>query len=389
MPGTWTWQLCDTNGDGLAELSTAAGRQITYQRNSPSEAQFTISHEDDAASLLLGSLYSKGVPQLKCYRRGPNDSAATLRFRGWLVAIEEEIEETALLTASFRSPFATLYGNGNDTGRFLYSATTYTATDAGLIAKALIDSTNNYINRAGNPTGLGTDSALIALTKPRDRTYPLGTNIGSAIVDLTNVLDGFDFYETFIDGAGQTLAMFNVVSSQGQDLPAVKFEYGPQTLNNVRSASRTISTPTNAPLVLGGNGLLSQWTGNNIGVKYNRWETKAEFTDVVEQATLDDKAKGLTRDNPVKTITFQPEYRLSPLPFDDFNLGDIVRFYARRGAFTEATTGLNSPTQPTPVRINGFTVTIDENGFETAEIDDPISPDQEATIRANLLTEIV
>jgi len=374
MSGSWTFLLTDAVGNGLAELSTAAGRKIAFKRNSYAEVTFSISHEDDAAALLLGTLTGTGVPRLRGYRRSSGGTTSTLLFRGPLVALDEQSEETSLLTATFRSPFSVLIGDGDKVGRFLSAPLTYAATDAGAIAKSLIDTAN-----ADSATGLATDPSLIVATKVRDRTYPLAQNIGSAVQELTNVLDGFDFYETFVDGAGSTDAFFNVVVAEGIVNTGVRFEYGPSTLANVMSLERTTVPPTNSILVTGANGLFSTYSDMTSVAKYGKWWGRADFSNVSEQATLDDKAKALCRPNPIKTVRFVPELHLSPSPFDDWNLGDTVGFYASRGALSENT----------QFRVNGFTVPIDENGFETVSVDDPTSPEEDAIIAASLIAEVV
>lgn len=375
MSGSWSFVLTDATGAALAELATASGRTIAFKRNSYAEAQLSISHEDDAAALLFSAL-ATGIPKLRAYRRGPADSSAVLRFRGYLAALSEVSEETSMVTATFRSPFGVLLGDGDKVGRFLLSAQTYAATDAGLIAKALIDTAN-----AVGTTGLATSSGLIAATKTRDRTYPLGQNIGAAVQDLTNVLDGFDFYETFVDGTGATDANFNVVASVGSTQPAVHFEYGPGTLANILHMERTTLPPVNSMLTTGANGLQSTYADVASVAKYGSWWGHQDFSTVSEQATLDDKAKALVRVNPIKTVTFIPELGLAncPQPFDDWNLGDTVSFRASRGALSENV----------QLRINGFTIPIDENGVETVTVQDPTSPEDDAIIAAALLTEVV
>src|SRR6266576_1817383 len=129
MSGTWTFILTDAFGNALAELSTASGRTIALKRNSYAEVNLTLSHEDDAAALLFPSLLNTGVPKLRAYRRGPNDTTTTLRFRGYLAALSETSQETSLVTATFRSPFGVLLGDGDKMGRFLSAAQTYAATD--------------------------------------------------------------------------------------------------------------------------------------------------------------------------------------------------------------------------------------------------------------------
>lgn len=381
MAGSWSFILTDAGGAALAELSTATSRSISLKRNSYTEVQLTLSHEDDAAGLLLGALGNTGVPKIRGYRRSSNDppgQPAPVRFRGYLAALQEIVEETSLLNATFRSPFGVLTGDGDKNGRFVQGQfdLIYNAMDAGTIGKSLIDIAN-----ADSPTGLATDASLIVATKVRDRQYPVGQNVGAGVQELTSVLDGFDFYETFVDGPGTVDANFNVVPSLGQVNSNVRFEYGPRTLSNVRSMDRTTVPPMNCVFVTGGNGLTSTYVDAGSVAKYGKWWGKFDFSTMIDQGMLDDKAKGLCRSMPVKTVTFVPELGLDncPKPWEDWNLGDTVPLYATRAALSENTL----------IRINGFTVPIDENGNETAVMSDVTKPEEDAMLRASLIAEVV
>jgi hypothetical protein len=144
----------------------------------------------------------------------------------------------------------------------------------------------------------------------------------------------------------------------------------------------------NTSRVLGANGAVSysnvvQQAAKDSAsrAKYGTWEGQISASDASEQQTLDDKANALLRPNPIKTIDFTPDPKLGPMPFDDYYVGDTVYFYANRNALVEG---------PTPVRVNAFTVVIDpDTGLEAAEIPNPETPDEESTIRASLLTEVV
>lgn len=381
MPASWAFQLTDANGNALAELDTASGRTVAYKRNSYAEVNLTLSHEDDAAALLLNALANTGIPKLKGYRRGAYDSpgsAATLRFRGPLAAISEQSDENSILTATFRSPFSVLVGDGDKTGRFVQDVDGryYSAIDAGAIAKDLIDAANT-----DSPTGLATDASLIVATKLRDRSYPAAQNIGSAVTDLTSVLDGFDFWETWVDGAGTTDAYFNVAQSLGSTVSTAKFEYGPGTLSNVASVARTTTPPTNCVFITGGNGLTSTYHDAASVAKYGCWWTHVDFSTIVDQSVLDDKARAFCRTTPIKTVTLTPELFLDncPKPFDDWDLGDTVTFYAKRGAFTENT----------QLRVNGFSIPIDEDGYESLSVDDATDPASDAVLKASLIAEVL
>lgn len=367
MSAIWTWDLASASGARIAELTTATGKTITYRRNHFAEASCTIAHSDEAASLLFDAL-AQGIPMLRCYRRAVGSSSGDLRFVGHLAPFTEALEETGTLSLVFRSPFARLLGAGADRGRFT-PAITYTDQDAGVIASNLITATNT-----DGATGLTVGN--IEATKVRTHEFPYGTNVGQAIQNLTNVLDGFDFEEEWTE----TGSTFHVYAQLGTERAAAKFEYGPETLNNVRSVSRTTQSPVNVAKAAGGSGLTSEKSDPSSILTYGRWEAFKSFPNISEQATLDDKAHAALRPSPVVVVSFVPEYGLEncPKPFDDFHVGDTVYFYGRRDSFVE----------DAAARVNALKIVIDEDGAEAAEIDDPATPEEDSSLESSLSVEV-
>ena len=530
VSGQWILVAADGSGATLTELTTYGGLSLTFTRNGVPECQFSLSHDDDACASILTALAAGtggGVPTLKAYR---TDSTGTkvLRFNGYLATISEESgTDASTATFTFRGPFGRLLGEGSDRGRFTGASTVFAAVDAGVIAKALIDTVNSVAH-----TGVVTTGSITA-TKTRDRAYQFA-NAGEAVTNLTAVLDGFDFevvpvesvtttaaegvsipnpsfitdtsgwtvgtgslsrvttaadYDTSPGGGawatggvqagmkatitgtftggvtyrisarvksdgtaqvtpylypagsstpaatgtlvnlttafqtvsvdytpgsntsglefhlitsglsgsptvyvdtvtfdlpyapGITQGQFTVYAAQGSARPGAKFEYGQGTIANCAALHRQTVPPVNSVTIIGANGLTSTKVDTASKAKYGFFPVQQQFTDVAEQATIDDKANALLRPNPVKTLDFTPDPRLAPAPWDDYWIGDTVYFYANRGALVEG---------PAPVRVNQITVAIDpDTGLEAAAIPDPLSPDDERTIRASLQTEVV
>jgi len=358
----WSFVLADRAGNNLAELSTASGRVLTFTRNGVPEARMTISHEDDAAGLLLGELRN-GIPLLRGYRNG------TLRFHGYLAPFDETLEETTALNLVFRGPFGKLIGDGQSPGRFTAADRRFTATDAGQIAKGLIDDANT----AGE-TGISTAGSIEA-TKTRDRSYQYA-NVGESIIALTRFLDGFDFEVVPTEYSAGKIGTFTVYARQGSVQPNARFEYGPATLANVRSVTRQTQPPRNAVTVLGANSTTIVATDQSSIAKYGRWEWQASATELVEVATLTDLAAALVRPNPIKVVKFTPDPTLAPSPWDDYWLGDTVQFYGRRDAFEEQI----------QMRVNTIQVVIDDEGNEAVEIEEPSG---DLVIEAKVEGEIV
>jgi hypothetical protein len=341
----WAFLLADQIGNPVAELATGAGRSLTFTRNAYPEATVTISHDDPAASVFFDTLRN-GTPTLRAYRDG------VLRFHGELAPFTETLEETAQLGLLFRGPFVRLIGYGQSRGRFTVPSVGFTATDAGQIAKALIDAL---------PEPRIATTGTIEASKVRDRTYQFA-NVGQAITNLTRVLDGFDFEVTPIEYAGGNIGQFNVYASQGSDRSStVLFQYGPETVANVREVTRQIEPPINYARVLGSNGQYTFKEDTASQAKYGRWSAQESLSDVSEIATLADKAQALLRPDPIKVVAFTPDPTLAPLPWDDYWLGDTVSFFGRRGAFVEDVTA----------RINKITVVVDDEGNEAAAVEQP------------------
>jgi hypothetical protein len=191
------------------------------------------------------------------------------------------------------------------------------------------------------------------------------------------MLDGFDFTERFVNETG-VMAYFDVYAHLGSDQTNALFQHGAGTLANVRSVTQTTAPPINYTQVLGGNGQQSGQQDLPSQATYGYYPIKRDFQSIITQSVLDDRALSLLRLKPIVTVGLVPETN-APRPFDDFYLGDTVHAYVDRGALQ-----IN-----TPVRVNGFTVVIDDNGVESAEIADPFTPDEEAAITAGLEVEVV
>jgi hypothetical protein len=364
-PAAWTWLLCGGSGQALAELTTATGRSISYRRNAYAEATATLSVDDAAASLIANELQT-GWPRLRCYRRTPGANTSALVFNGYFAPLVEQAEVGSTVQITARSPFARLVG-ASSSGQPLTASQTYTATDAGAIAGALLTS--------GTATGLapGTTEA----TKLRDITYPIGQNTGDAITNLSAMLDGFDFVERFVDTPA-TLARLDIYARLGTDRPGARFEYGESTLANLRSVGRTTAPPINYVLLLGADGLFSIASDAGSIATYGYWPLTKSYASISVQGTLDDRATSMLRTKPIRTVSMTPE-TTAPRPFDDYYLGDTVPLNINRASMRQIATA----------RINAFSVLIDDEGNEASEIADPQSPEDEAAIRASIEVEVI
>jgi hypothetical protein len=333
---TWALGLADEVGNGLTDIR--APTQLTFARNAAAQVTFPLDLEESAASDIVATLRN-GLPKFRAYRDG------TLVFNGQWAPMEEESTDgeqpAADLRATFRSPFDML------TRRHTVALATFTSTDAGVIAQALITAANS-----GGATGLRLGTTVV--TQARDRTYE-HKQVAEAIQELTAVDGGFDFVESFVD-EGPILAAFDVVARQGEDKAAVTFEHGPGTLANVARVVRRWLPPVNYARTLGEGGLYQDASDPTSIAKYGVHGVVINTSGVVEPATLTDKAISLLRPNPIEIVEFEPDPVLAPQPWDDYWLGDTITIRSRIGSLAFQTTA----------RINSITVDLDEEGNEAS-----------------------
>lgn len=330
----WTWVLADHAGVAIAEL--ACRRTQTYQRNAEPTASPVFSHDDEAA-LLLEEALRNGIPQLRVLRDGEL-WASTI-----LTGLAEDAADGSTFAPVFKGPLAILEH------RFTDATVEFTDQDAGQIGWDLIAAAH-----AENPVPIR--EGAIAATKDRDRVYE-HKQVREAIVQLTEVLDGFDFEILPLDptAAGGMVGEFTVYAEQGQVREDVLFGYGPETLANVQSARRQTKPPINRVRVLGQDGAVAEQEDLASIDRYGLYMVTVSATDVVETDTLNDRARDALRPHPVRVIEFTPDPTLAPQPGTDYWLGDTVSFHARRGSFNDEL----------QVRVNSIEISEDENGGET------------------------
>jgi hypothetical protein len=375
--------LVDGDGQELDELThVATGKKVTYQRNWYSEASCTIDVEDDAA-LLLREAERTGWPRMKVYRRGAAASTATTVFYGELLPTQAQADVGSTLQLSARSPFGRVLGTGNGTGfTSIIDVSTVAGSDAGLYAHYWI----LVPGLLGSPSNLARLAAgNLEYTKTLGpRFYKAGQNVGEVVVDLASALDGFDFKERFIDDDNTSfdgwgvMAYLDIYASLGEYRPDARFEYGHDTLGNLSAVSQTKSPPITAVFLMGGNGLIAAAGDMDALARYGGWPLTRTYSAITDQTLLNDRATALLRPYPIITVDMTPGPE-APRPFDDFDVGDTCPVYIDRGYIQV----------DRDVRLNGFTIVIDEDGHEAAEIPDPLLPDEEAYVRANLEIEVL
>ena len=338
----WSWVLCDQGGEPLPGAHVGRGRRLIFARNHEAEARITLSLYDEACVRLFEVLRN-GIPQLRVYLRIPGEAEARLVFSGLWTPMNggNAVGEQSSVNLVFKDAFNVLRyrlvgpaAAGDPTPVFI-------ATDAGIIAVTLIHNTEV----AYGATSIATHPAWVEPTVDRDRAYDVNKNLADAVTELTEVLGGFDWFPVYVDpreNDGNTM-QFWIAAEQGSDQEGARFEFGDGTLANCKGYSFTGTLPVNRVLALGaqdtgaGTPLKSEQADGESFVRYGTYMQTVSATDVVEQATLDDKAKDALRPGIGLVTQFTGDPAKCPLPWRDFWLGDTIRWNVDDGAMQERT----------------------------------------------------
>lgn len=208
--------------------------------------------------------------------------------------------------------------------RYTASSVTYDGIDAGLIAWGMINTSQSKTN--GN---FGITQGTIATTSNRGRTY-YNQNIMEAIVNLSDVIGGFDFEIT-------NDKIFNVYTVKGDDLTdSVVLEYN-RNLQNVE-IDEDFTNPCNNAIVLGevyGDDALSRVdradSTSQLASKLREKVLTAD--DVIDLDTLNSKGDALLAKYKVPLIKVTFELIKSSVSITSFSLGDQIRLIINKGIY--------------------------------------------------------
>lgn len=200
----------------------------------------------------------------------------------------------------------------------------YTGVDAGQIAWDLIDTAQSETHG-----DFGITEGDIEITQDRDREYK-NNNVGDAIINLSNVINGFDFEIN-------TSKVFNVKTVIGVDRSnEIVLEYG----TNVRTMSITedFSKPVTRAIVLGNSVSLGQSTRivrNDTGQQaiYKIREQIDNEMTVSETSTLNDKGDALLRKYGSALLKVTMGIVRETPAITDFSLGDLIRLIVKTGSY--------------------------------------------------------
>lgn len=220
--------------------------------------------------------------------------------------------------------------------------------DAGMIAWTMIDESQGLTDG-----DFGITQGAIQPTKPRDREYQ-SKNIMEAIIQLTEVIGGFDFEIT-------PDKVFNVYERKGLDRSnQFVFEWG----TNFREVGvvEDFSRPCNQAIVLGeGFGeTQAMRVRTDVAAReiHGLRQQRVSYVDVSQDDTLDDKGDAVTRKHKQAVLSLGVKMLPAVDPvLGSLSIGDTVRVRLKDGFYNI----------DNRFRIYGYNVSVSEDNEESVE----------------------
>lgn len=328
-------QVKDGNGDNLGEFIDFKNLKFGKRLNNYGACSFSVPVNSEKAEQLIAlRIYSVWI-----WRED------LLVWSGEQVSREGELDENG-------NNWVTIFCY--DWLELLFSRYTaenqnYVATDAGAIAWDLID-----VTQTETDGDFGITEGAIEATMNRDRSYD-SHNIGEMIVNLTNVINGFDCEIS-------NSKVFNVYTSMGIDRSAeIILEYG-VNISSMR-ITEDFSKPVNRGIIIGTNGnsidpLRTDTDDTALQAIYKLREGLSNEMTVSETATMTEKGQAMIRQLGSALMKISMKMvRLSPT-IADFALGDIIRLKVQNGIYDI----------DRKFRIFEWTLTYNDDNTETVDL---------------------
>jgi hypothetical protein len=331
---TYRILIKDENGNFIGEISGFKNLKFGKRLSNYGQASFDIqANSDKAAELVSLRQYSIWIYYQK-------DAVSTLVWSG-----EQAMREGNLDNAG--NNWCTIYCYDwleQLNSRYTASEKFFDGVDAGQIAWTLIDDTQDQTN--GN---LGITQGTIQTTVPRDRHY-YNQNIMEAIVNLSNVLSGFDFEIT----NDKVFNVKNVIGTDKSNEIIIKYGHNVESVKIVEDFVH----PTNRAIIIGQS---TDDLNDLIRVERNNLTSQSEYKvresltsemEVSETTTMEDKGDAVLRKYQYPLISVDINFSSLPEPnITQFGLGDALRFIVKSGIYN-----INEA-----YRVFEWTITFDSN----------------------------
>lgn len=370
-----TWEVCDLKQKVLTRLDNRrGGASVNIALNAPRRAECPLSIEDPAFTVAAAV---KTV--LRVVLNGPAGFALPV-FIGRILIPDfesspdgEQLNLVAVDPLGFNLERALLRKVTGST----WESLKFSGTDQSQIMWKLIE-------EVGGVAGVGVAKGALPASKVRDRTYPPTKDVASALVQMSEVIEGPDFMLVPTIAGDGTLATFNTYVPQlGTDKSAtIRFVHGaaPYTADAFKLSpagdqlcNRLIAIGAPRPQAEGENavpvypGYVAEVPAS-IAI-YGAIEQRVQYEDVVETATLEAHAKGevAVRALPVDFFDFTtaPEQAdeesgdgVPPAFGRDYWIGDTVGIDSYAGAAVDAL----APALSLTGRVTDATITENDDG---------------------------
>jgi hypothetical protein len=351
----------------IAELAGARGRRLDQAWNTPATLTFTLDGRAQAAGLVQELLHD-----VVAWRFDDQTGLDIPVFRGPVTQAEDQITTDSHTVTYTCHDYAAML-----TRRLITSTYSVTARDQDLIVDDLLARAVNATNSLGlsfSPASFLPLSLFAAYPggglrglsgQLRTRTYYGSQNIGTAIDDLSKVINGFDF-DVQPSAVNSTDSLRVFYPAQGVNRTGIALQYG----STVAGLTRSVNSGdyANYVRVLGNNSSTSptpqlysdNWMAEaqsstpTVGL----WMADDNAADVTVQATLDDKSLG----DVLRLSDLEPSYTLTLTPdaytWGNPNMGDTVPLIVQSGRLNVNTA----------VRVLGITYDIGDDGQEDVSL---------------------
>lgn len=358
----WKFELADLSGRRLADITAIArNRALAYRLNGVSRLSFEVPADDPKIRNVHTDGYrylEEGVRLVKGRRYELNPTTGVFGYKLRYLGLVWQVQDT---------------GTENDAGcavtcadllvrlgkRYTAKRREFTATQGTTIGKTLVDEANVIA-----PTGIVTGTVEASPT--RSVVYQW-RQLLDAIGELSTSFDGFDLDLVPNDDpatlSSSNLATLNFLGRKGTVRPNAAFVWGAAG-HNVNRVERLVNMDKLANVVTllgatntGGDQILSSRVDAASVAALGRYEDLEAFTEISTPTYLDALASDLIALSASRRelVQFVPAPGRSPLPFDNFDLGDTVPI-----TIGDRLRGGLAGYQ----RVYGFDLVLDENARE-------------------------
>lgn len=347
----YSFEIWNDNGELLADLTGLAhSRSFTVSKNLPEQISFTVGLNEIEelardTGVPIETLINPGVNEIRIRR----DSEYLLGGKMDVAEVSIDGDRRNLLIRA--SGFLNLFDD-----RYVGQTTTrtFSATDAGTIAKTLIDEAQAETN---GDFGVDTHTSWIEATVNRDKSYER-VKVKDAILELASMAGGFDFEFTYDK-------KFKVYNQIGEDRTDLVFDYP----GNIRNLTLPIDSTKLANRIIvrgagfGGSSQAQTTVEDTVSQGTYKIRTAiVELPSETVEANMTAKGEEVIRIYalPLKIPSVTLDGRTAPRVGADFWVGDSIKLSIQQVDILETLTAI--------WRVEEIRVDVDDNDVEVISL---------------------